>query len=109
MFTYITVGINDLPGAIRFYDAVLATLGIERRETDENEAGYATADDSRCRFWINHPFDRRAATVGNGSMPAWRQLSDTELAAVITYTKNAWSNQTGRMLQPAEMAAARTK
>lgn len=39
MFTYITVGINDLPGAIRFYDAVLATLGIERRETDENEAG----------------------------------------------------------------------
>ena len=47
--------------------------------------------------------------AGNGSMPAWRQLSDTELAAVITYTKNAWSNQTGRMLQPAEMATARTK
>jgi cytochrome c oxidase subunit II len=47
--------------------------------------------------------------AGNGAMPAWKQLSDTELAAVITYTKNAWSNQTGRMLQPAEMAAARSK
>jgi len=71
MFTYITVGINDLSRAIPFYDAVLGTLGIERREVDDNEAGYAGADDSRCRFWINHPFDGRPATVGNGSMPAF--------------------------------------
>ena len=40
-------------------------------------------------------------------MPAWKQLSDTELAAVITYTKNAWSNQTGKLVQPAEIVAAR--
>ena len=43
----------------------------------------------------------------NGAMPAWRQLSDTELAAVITYTKNSWSNQTGQAVQPSEVAAAR--
>lgn len=47
--------------------------------------------------------------AGNGAMPAWKQLSDTELAAVITYTKNSWSNQTGQIVQPAEMAAARAK
>jgi mono/diheme cytochrome c family protein len=29
----------------------------------------------------------------NGTMPAWKQLSDTEIAAVITYTKNNWSQQ----------------
>jgi hypothetical protein len=29
----------------------------------------------------------------NGAMPAWKQLSDTEIAAVITYTKNNWSQQ----------------
>lgn len=45
--------------------------------------------------------------AANGAMPAWKQLSDTELAAVITYTKNAWSNQTGKLLQPAEVVAAR--
>ncbi len=45
--------------------------------------------------------------VGNGAMPAWRQLSDTELAAVITYTKNHWGNKTGQIVQPAEVAAAR--
>ncbi len=43
----------------------------------------------------------------NGAMPAWRTLSDTELAAVITFTKNQWSNQTGLAVQPAEVVAAR--
>ena len=43
----------------------------------------------------------------NNMMPAWRQLSDTEIAAVITYTKNHWSNKTGQTVQPAEVMAAR--
>jgi cytochrome c oxidase subunit 2 len=43
----------------------------------------------------------------NGAMPAWKQLSDTELAAVITYTKNSWSNKTGQAVQPAQVVAAR--
>ena len=45
--------------------------------------------------------------AGNGAMPAWKQLSDTEIAAVITYTKNAWGNQTGKLVQPADIVAAR--
>lgn len=43
----------------------------------------------------------------NGTMPAWKQLSDTELAAVITYTKNSWGNKTGQLVQPAEVVASR--
>ncbi|MBA4110480.1 MAG: cytochrome c oxidase subunit II [Leptothrix sp. (in: Bacteria)] len=43
----------------------------------------------------------------NGLMPAWKQLSDTEIAAVITYTKNHWSNKTGQVVQPAEVRTAR--
>ena len=43
----------------------------------------------------------------NGAMPAWKQLSDTELAAVITYTKNNWSNKTGQLVQPSEVVAQR--
>ncbi len=45
--------------------------------------------------------------AGNGAMPAWKQLSDTELAAVATYTKNSWSNKTGQLVQPSELVAAR--
>lgn len=43
----------------------------------------------------------------NGAMPSWKQLSDTEIAAVITYTKNHWSNKTGQLVQPADVTAAR--
>jgi cytochrome c oxidase subunit 2 len=43
----------------------------------------------------------------NGAMPAWKALSDTDLAAVITFTKNNWSNKTGQLVQPAEVLAQR--
>ncbi len=43
----------------------------------------------------------------NGAMPAWKQLSDTDLAAVITFTKNHWSNKTGQLVQPSEVLAQR--
>ena len=45
--------------------------------------------------------------AANGAMPAWKQLSDTEIAAVITYTKNNWGNKTGQLVQPADVVAAR--
>jgi cytochrome c oxidase subunit 2 len=44
----------------------------------------------------------------NPAMVAWsRQLSDTEIAAVITYERNAWSNKTGDLIQPNEIKALR--
>lgn len=44
---------------------------------------------------------------GAAAMPAWKQLSDTEIAAVITYTKNSWTNKTGQVVQPSDIAQAR--
>jgi len=35
------------------------------------------------------------------------QLSDTDLAAVITYTRNSWANKTGEMILPDEVKAQR--
>ena len=43
----------------------------------------------------------------NGAMPSWKQLGDTDIAAVITFTKNHWSNKTGQLVQPADVQAAR--
>jgi cytochrome c oxidase subunit 2 len=45
--------------------------------------------------------------AAGGAMPSWKALSDTEIAAVVTYTKNHWSNATGQIVQPAEVTAAR--
>ncbi len=45
--------------------------------------------------------------AAGGAMPSWKALSDTDIAAVITYSKNNWSNQTGQLVQPTEVLAAR--
>ena len=46
---------------------------------------------------------------GKNAMPAWKGvLSDTEIASVITYTRNNWSNKAQEnIVQPAEVLAAR--
>lgn len=46
---------------------------------------------------------------GKAGMPPWKSaLSDTEIAAVITYTRNSWSNKAQEnIVQPAEVLAAR--
>lgn len=48
---------------------------------------------------------------GQGAgMPAWKQLSDVEIASVITYTRAAWGNQgkgSDPVIQPADITAAR--
>ena len=49
----------------------------------------------------------RAQRHDEGAMPPWKQLSDTDIAAVATYTKNSWSNKTGQLVQPSEVVAAR--
>ena len=48
-------------------------------------------------------------TTPTGQMPPWKQLSDTDIAAVISYTKNNWSNKTGQVVQPAEVMSLRGK
>ncbi|TFV90874.1 cytochrome c oxidase subunit II [Oxalobacteraceae bacterium OM1] len=60
---------------------------------------------------VNGPKADQIAVVLNGrnAMPAWKGvLSDTEIAAVITYTRNNWSNKAQEnIVQPAEVLAAR--
>ena len=70
MLLYVTIGTNDIHRAGDFYDAVLAGLGYRRQRDSEEEIGYAADGDSRCRLWVVMPFNRRAASIGNGSMVA---------------------------------------
>jgi cytochrome c oxidase subunit 2 len=42
------------------------------------------------------------------AMASFKQLSDTEIAAVVTYTRNSWGNAAGEA-QPAEIKTARSK
>ena len=60
---------------------------------------------------VNGPQDGQISILLNGknAMPSWKgTLSDTEIAAVITYTRNNWSNKAeDNIVQPAEVLAAR--
>lgn len=71
MILYITIGTNDLARAARFYDAVMAAIGLVRGATEADEVGYQVPGDTRCRLWVTRPYDGAAATAGNGSMPAF--------------------------------------
>ena len=59
----------------------------------------------------NGPKDAHLAIVLNGkpgtAMAPFKQLSDVEIAAVVTYERNAWNNKTGDMVSPEEVKAAR--
>ncbi|MGC1183336.1 cytochrome c oxidase subunit II [Legionella sp.] len=44
---------------------------------------------------------------GSAMQPYKDQLSDEEVAAIATYERNAWANNTNDMIQPAEVAAER--
>ncbi|CUT17015.1 MULTISPECIES: cytochrome c oxidase subunit II [Candidatus Ichthyocystis] len=47
---------------------------------------------------------------GKAAMPAFGSvLTDTEIAAVVTYERNSWSNHTGDLVQPSEVHALRLK
>ena len=64
---------------------------------------------------VNGPKEAQIKTVLNGvvrdgkptAMPPWKQLSDTDIASVITYTRNSWGNHTGEAIQPSEIKVAR--
>ena len=45
---------------------------------------------------------------GKGAMPKWAGvISDGDIAAVMTYTRNAWGNKTGEVIQTQEIITAR--
>lgn len=45
--------------------------------------------------------------AGTGMSAFGSQLNDADLAAIITYERNAWGNNTGDMVQPSDIKAAR--
>lgn len=60
---------------------------------------------------VNGPLSENLNVVMNGrrAMPPWKGvLSETEIAAVVTYTRNSWANKAQEnIVQPAQVLAAR--
>ncbi len=69
MIGYTTVGTNDLPRAIKFYDELLGVLGAKRFMEFERGVAWAVSPTTP-GFGVLKPFDGKSATVGNGVMIA---------------------------------------
>jgi len=57
------------------------------------------------------PIAEHVGLVVNGkpgtAMASWKQLSDTEIAAVVTFERNNWGNAVGDLVQPSDIKAVR--
>ena len=97
MFTYISLGTNDLQRALYFYDPVMQALGHTRCDTSSDDidqwqgwAGWGRYEQHglfELALWVGKPFNQQPATVGNGTMLAfkasnWRVVREFHDAAL---------------------------
>lgn len=89
MFTYVCLGASDFDRAVRFYDAVMATLGHRRCQTPGEPdfgdfVGWGLYEDQgrqQVALWICKPFDGRAPAPGNGTMVALKARTWADVQA----------------------------
>ncbi len=82
MLAYATLGTLDLPRAAAFYDVVLAELGATRfMEEPDYFIAWGNSQEG-AGLGITYPFNKEAATVGNGVMVALNATSREQVDRV---------------------------
>ena len=69
MIGYVTLGTNDFPRAAAFYDALLGSLGAKRSMEADTFIAWGVSPTAPM-ISIIKPYDKKPATVGNGTMVA---------------------------------------
>jgi catechol 2,3-dioxygenase-like lactoylglutathione lyase family enzyme len=81
MIGYVTLGTNNLPRAAAFYDALLGEIGAKRMMETDDFVAWSVKPDSP-GLGVTKPFDKKAATVGNGVMVALMVDSSAKVDAL---------------------------
>lgn len=103
MFSHIFVGVSDFERALKFYEPLMASLGVQQHFCDRSRpwAGWQSTPGPRPLFLIGAPFDQLAHHPGNGQMTAL--LAQTRAAVVQAYAvaiANGGSSEGGPGLRP---------
>ena len=69
MIGYVTLGTSNLPRAAAFYDALLGEIGAKRMMEGEGFVAWSVRPDLP-GLGVTVPYDKKAASVGNGVMVA---------------------------------------
>lgn len=81
MIGYVTLGTNDLEKAKEFYDSVFGVIGAKRMMDEDTFCAWSTGE-NRAALSVTQPYDKNAATVGNGVMVALAVDSRDKVDAV---------------------------
>ena len=69
MFSFVTLGTNDLKKSKIFYDELLKSINIINVEESDKYIGYAKKETlDKIEFYLMIPHNKQKATFGNGTM-----------------------------------------
>ncbi|MBV9331098.1 MAG: VOC family protein [Alphaproteobacteria bacterium] len=81
MLDHVSIPVRDFARAAKFYDAVLATIGLSRTKEREGAIGYGTRAGLPPEFWILEQTAADAARAGLGLHISFRVRSRKEVQA----------------------------
>ena len=100
MFNHVSLGTNDLPRAMAFYDAALAPLDVSQvyavtvPDSGLVAVAYGPSQDQP-QFWVQHAADGKPATVGNGVHVAFSAKSRAAVDAFHAAAMGAGGTDAG--------------
>lgn len=81
MISYLMVGTNDLPRAVSFFGSLMEAMGAAKVYESATSAGWGWGIGTPM-FIVGTPFDKKTATVGNGSMVSFGVDSKDKVASL---------------------------
>lgn len=95
MIAYITLGAGDMIAAERFYSALLTPLGY-RLERYHGDLSFLPPGDTRAPdLYIKRPFNGAPASVGNGTMVAFKAASPAQVRSLHAAALDAGGSDDG--------------
>ena len=80
MFSFITIGTNDLKNSKIFYDELLQSINIKNVLETDRYIGYAKNSSlNKVEFYLMLPHNKKTATFGNGTMITFDIISKKDV------------------------------
>ena len=80
MFSFITIGTNNLKNSKTFYDELLQSINIKNVLETDRYIGYAKKSSlNKVEFYLMLPHNKKTATFGNGTMITFDIISKKDV------------------------------
>ena len=80
MFSFITIGTNDLKNSKFFYNELLKSINIKNVIETDRYIGYAKNSSlNKVEFYLMLPHNKKTATFGNGTMITFEIISKKDV------------------------------